>query len=137
MPNAAELHLAVFDAVQSQNFDKHRELYHPDTVYMVGDGVERKGAAVPLGAAETFTTAFPDLTITLRRQYLPSDAVSIIEYTFSGTHQGELEGIPATGKKIAVVACSVIEARDGKIVQERDYYDNMALMNQLGVTGTS
>jgi steroid delta-isomerase-like uncharacterized protein len=137
MPNAAEIHRAVFDAIPSQNFAKLRELYHPDTIYMTGDGAEQQGADFALGAAEAFTTAFPDLTIKLRRQYVPSHDVSIIEYTFSGTHKSELEGIPATGKKIAVIACSVIEVQDGKIVREHDYYDNMALMSQLGLNKTS
>ncbi|MDG5816005.1 ester cyclase [Chitinispirillales bacterium ANBcel5] len=136
MSDHAALHRAVFDAISSHDFDKLRELYHADTVYMVGDGVKRQGVNVPVDAARMFTGAFPDLTITIGNQYLPDEDVSIIEYTFSGTHKGDLEGIRATGKKIAVVACSIIVARNGKIVSESDYYDTMALMSQLGVTAT-
>jgi len=135
MANAAEIHRAVFEAIPARDFDRLRELYHPDTVYMVGDGVESQGVDVPVGAADTFTAAFPDLTITIRQQYCPRDDVSVIEYTFSGTHQGELEGIPATGREIAVVACSIAEVEDDRIVRERDYYDNLAVMSQLGVDG--
>jgi predicted ester cyclase len=61
--------------------------------------------------------------------------VSIVEYTFSGTDCGELEGIPATGRWILVGACSVVEVRVGRIHRERDYYDTLALMEQLGVGG--
>ena len=137
MQNAAELHRALFEAITSKDFDKIRELFHPDCIYMVGDGTERKGVEVPLNSAEMFTNAFPDLTIDIRRQYTPSDTLSITEYIFSGTHKGELEGTPATGKKIAVVACSVMKARDGRIIREHDYYDNMAIMSQLGLSGGS
>jgi steroid delta-isomerase-like uncharacterized protein len=133
MPNIAELHRTVYDAIPARDFDKLRELYHPDCVYRVGDGIEQNGVDVVLGVVDTFTTAFPDLTLTIERQYVPSDMVSIIEYTFAGTHKNELEGVPATGKKMKVVACSIIEVHGGKIVRERDYYDNMALMQQLGV----
>lgn len=133
MLDAAELHRALYQAITSKDFDMIGELYHPECIYMVGDGVEMRGADVPLGAVKAFTSALPDLSIDIRQQYLPKDGVSIVEYIFSGTHRGELEGIPATGKKVAVVACSIMEARDGKIVREHDYYDTMALMNQLGV----
>lgn len=33
-----------------------------------------------------------------------------------------------------VVACSIIDARNGKIAREHDYYDVMALMSQRGVS---
>jgi hypothetical protein len=34
-----------------------------------------------------------------------------------------------------VVACSVVEVHGGRIHRERDDYDNLALMEQLGVAG--
>lgn len=51
-----------------------------------------------------------------------------------GTHQGELDGIAATGRSIQLHGCNVIEVADGRIVREREYFDTMALMAQLGVT---
>lgn len=137
MPDIAKSHRAVFEAVQSQDFEKLRSLYHPDCIYVTGDGVEQSGADAPVRSAQTFVSAFPDLTIEVQQQYLSGDAVSIIEYTFAGTHSGQLEGIPATGKRMKVVACSIVEMRGAKIYRERDYYDNLALMEQLGVVDTS
>ncbi|QKT02792.1 ester cyclase [Ectothiorhodospiraceae bacterium 2226] len=91
--------------------------------------------AAVLAVVETFTTAFPDLAIEIRHQHLPSQSVSIVEYVFAGTHRGDLEGIPPTGRRMEVVACSVVEVREGRIGWERDYYDTLALMEQLGVAG--
>jgi steroid delta-isomerase-like uncharacterized protein len=136
MWNTSELHRGVYKAVQSQDLNRLREIYHPDCTYVTGDGVEQRGVDAVLASVAMFTSAFPDLEIEVRSQYLPSDTVSIVEYTFAGTHQGELDGIPATGMSMKVVACSVIEVRDGQIHRERDYYDNLALMNQLGVAAT-
>ncbi len=31
------------------------------------------------------------------------------------------------------MACNVVEARDGKIHRERDYFDTLSLMQQLGL----
>ena len=133
MKNTAELHRAVYEAVQSRDFERLREIYAADCSYTTGDGVEQSGVDAVLLTVHAFTSAFPDLEIRIRHQYMPSDTVSIVEYTFAGTHRGELEGIPATGKRIEVVACSVAEVREGQIHRERDYYDSLALMNQLGV----
>jgi steroid delta-isomerase-like uncharacterized protein len=133
MTDVAELHRAIYETINARDLGRLREIYHADCVYVTGDGVEQRGVDAVLHAVTTFTGAFPDLTIDVRRQHLAGDDVSIVEYAFAGTHRGELEGIPATGRAIEVVACSVVEVRDGRIVEERDYYDTMTLMTQLGV----
>jgi predicted ester cyclase len=57
----------------------------------------------------------------------------VIEFTASGTQTGELSGIPPTGRSVSADVCNVVEVRDGKIYREREYYDVMGLMQQLGV----
>ena len=47
---------------KSRNFERLGSLYHPDYVYMSGDGVEQKGAEAGVAVAETYTRAFPDMT---------------------------------------------------------------------------
>jgi steroid delta-isomerase-like uncharacterized protein len=133
MSDIAAVHRAVYEAVNARDLGRLREIYHADCVYVTGDGVEQRGVDAVLAAVSTFTGAFPDLAIEIRRQHIAGDDVSIVEYTFAGTHRGELEGIAATGKAIEVVACSVVEVRAGRIAEERDYYDTLALMTQLGV----
>jgi predicted ester cyclase len=58
---------------------------------------------------------------------------SVIEYTFRGTHHGPLEDLPPSGRAMAVVACSVLESKDGAIQRESDYFDRLALLEQLEV----
>lgn len=132
---AAQLHPGVFEAINNRDWNGLRDLYHPDLVYVTGDGDRQAGPDAPVGAAKMFVDAFPDLTVDVQRHHTTDDgSVSVIEYTFSGTHEGDLEGIPATGRRIEVVACSVSQASDGRIVEERDYYDTLAVMAQLGVS---
>lgn len=134
MVHAAELHRRLFDAIQSRDFATIQALYHPDCIYRVGDGIEQKGPESVIGDVRGFTTAFPDLTIEVRRQHEPSDDVSVIEYVFAGTHEGPLDTFQATGRRIDVVACSIVDAHGGHIAREHDYYDVMAMMSQLGLT---
>jgi predicted ester cyclase len=42
-------------------------------------------------------------------------------------------GIPATGKTISVEGCTIARMVNGKIVEERDFMDNMDFMKQLGL----
>lgn len=137
MVHAAELHRKLFDAIQSRDLSTIQALLHPDCIYRVGDGIEQEGPEAVIESVRAFTTAFPDLSIDVQRQFEPSDDVSIIEYVFSGTHRGQLETYPATGRRVEVVACSIIDAHDGQIAREHDYYDVMAMMGQLGVTDTA
>ena len=62
--------------------------------------------------------------------------MAVLECVNRGTHEAELEGIAGTGRRIAVPYCNIIETKDGKIVRERDYWDNLSLLRQLGVIDT-
>lgn len=131
MTTAADLHMAMFDAIQARDFNALRGLFDARSVHVSGDGVEKLGPDPLIAEVSMFTTAFPDLMITIRKKYVPNDAVSVIEYSFSGTHRGELEGLAPTGRKVAVVACSVLESDGGTIKREADYFDTTALLAQL------
>lgn len=95
--------------------------------------MERKGADAVVAICETYTTAFPDFSLEIRNQFSPSPGVSILEGTVRGTHKGHLHGIPATGRTVEFVFCHVVEVRDGKVHREREYYDGLSIMQQLGV----
>ena len=41
--------------------------------------------------------------------------------------------MPPTGRSGEVVACNVVEVRDGRIIREREYFDAFAIMSQLGL----
>ena len=61
----------------------------------------------------------------------------IVRWTGSGTHVGEVNGIPATGKKIAVDAISIHQLRDGKIAESWETWDTLGFLQQLGVVPTN
>jgi predicted ester cyclase len=53
--------------------------------------------------------------------------------TAYGTHEGELFGIPATGKQIRMSSIGIWRIRDGKIVEHWYEADNLGVLQQLGV----
>lgn len=83
--------------------------------------------------------AFPDLTFTHRHRLFEGD-VAAVEYTFSGTHKGALnfpEGtLEPTGRGITLECSSFLRvAEDGRIAEERRYYDLAGFLGQLGAKG--
>jgi predicted ester cyclase len=133
MPDAATIQREMFEAVERRDFERLRELIHPDYTYIGGDGVERAGAEAAVAVAEYYTTAFPDLSFEVRAGHAPSDDVAILELIARGTHTGPLGDVPPTGRSGEVVACNVGEVRDGRIIREREYFDTFAIMSQLGL----
>ncbi len=60
------------------------------------------------------------------------------EWTFEGTHTGALplpdgSEVPPTGKRLKIRGMELVQMRDGKIVVDNLYYDNMAVLAQLGL----
>jgi predicted ester cyclase len=134
--NAAELHRDMLDAVQRRDMQRLRSLFDPGYTFTGNDGTVSRGPDAGVANAEKYTSAFPDLTFTINQQHVVSPTVSVIEFTARGTHKGALEGIPATNRRAEVVVCNIIETRGDKVLNEREYFDALSLMRQLGVIGS-
>lgn len=57
----------------------------------------------------------------------------VCRFTASGTHQGEFMGIPLTEKRVTIMEIRIYSIIDGKIVECWGFFDQMGLMQQLGV----
>lgn len=123
---------AYTEAWNSRDFDRMRDLMHPDYTYTGGDGQEQKGPDAGMAVARMFASAFPDGRISIVSMKEAEDTV-FVEFIGRGTHNGELMGIAPTGKSITIPVCNVLEVRDGKIYREREYMDMATMMIQLGV----
>lgn len=56
----------------------------------------------------------------------------VVQYKIRGTHQGNLFGIPATGKSIDIDSVAIFELADGKIEDGWFMSEEVLLLNQLG-----
>jgi steroid delta-isomerase-like uncharacterized protein len=79
-----------------------------------------------------YRAAFPDLKLMIEDMISDGDKV-VTRWTSEGTHEGELMGIPATGKHISGGGISIDRLEDGKIVEDWTHWDNLGLLRQLGV----
>ena len=74
----------------------------------------------------------PDFTVEPIRIHHSDDAV-IEEAWVSGTHTGTYHGLPPTGRFVKVQVCGVYVFEEDRLVCERVYYDQLAVMLGLGV----
>jgi steroid delta-isomerase-like uncharacterized protein len=77
--------------------------------------------------------AFSDAHITLDDVIIRDDKV-VTRWTGRGTHDGDLMGIPATGKSVEFTGIRIFRVADGRIVEGWVDWDTFGLMRQLGRT---
>jgi steroid delta-isomerase-like uncharacterized protein len=123
------------DVMSEQNKDLVRRYY--DQVLNGGDldavvdyfADERTAAGVRKGCF-FFFQAFPDLHVSLDEFVAEGDRV-FLRSTMTGTHDGEFQGIPATGRHIAAESAEVFRIADGKFVGYWCMVNVAGLMHQL------
>ena len=79
-----------------------------------------------------FLAGFPDLSATVLDQIEEGDKV-VSRVAWSGTHTGELNGMPPTGRSFRSEAIYIDRLADGRIIERREINDMMGMMVQLGV----
>lgn len=80
-----------------------------------------------------YRSAFPDLRMEAE-DVLASGDKTVARVRATGTHRGELMGIPATGKHVDVQLIDIMRFDDAGLVREHwGVFDAMSMMQQLGV----
>lgn len=116
--------LAALDEVVSSTFHSQEQ------------DVEAAGVEVMREIIGAFWTAFPDGHLSIEHILAEGDKV-MTWATFTGTHLGQLEAIPPTGKKVAVKDVDLWRLEDGKIVETWTHFDMPGLLQQIGVLTTA
>jgi steroid delta-isomerase-like uncharacterized protein len=116
--------MAVCDAVFSADYIGHL----PGTPAPVC-GPREFGQLVQL-----YRTAFPDVHLTIEDVFAAGDRVAM-RWTSRGTNLGSMMGVPPTGRRIEIMGVSIFRIAQGKVVEEWEGFDTMALMQQLGAMG--
>lgn len=104
---------------------------HPDCVGH-DNSREWRGRGQAQAAAQAFFDAFSDLHIELVSLYVDGNTV-FQEWRFCGTHDGELMGIPATGRRAEGIGATVNEfGPDGLVRRSATYWDAAKLLQDIG-----
>ena len=141
MPDLIETQRAtVAEHIRAENAKEWPAVY--DT-FIDGDGSYYD--VVPLSARfegksgvrdfyQMIDAAFPDFRIVVTGEY-DTPGCSIREVKISGTHQGDYLGIPGSGKPMRIDLAAFFLFGTGadasRLVAERIYFDNDALLRQL------
>ncbi len=80
----------------------------------------------------TFFNAFPDLHFTIDNLVAEGNML-VARWTSTGKHTGELMGIAPTGKSVTVTGIAIDRFENGRSVENWIEFDQMGLMQQLGV----
>jgi steroid delta-isomerase-like uncharacterized protein len=75
---------------------------------------------------------FPDLRFRIDNITCEGDKV-VVRLNMEGIHKGEFQGIAPTGKRVKLGCLVELLFRDGKIVEDRPYFDRLGMLEQLGV----
>jgi steroid delta-isomerase-like uncharacterized protein len=120
------------DAFNAGDLDSAITVFAPNAI------VHNSGAPDPLNVegfkqfGGVFLTAFPGGQLTVEELIEENDKV-VSRVTYRGTHTGDMMGIPPTGKSVTVSATIIDQFANGKIVESWRLFDQMSMMQQLGV----
>ena len=83
-------------------------------------------------AIAMYRAAFPDSQVTFEEPFEGGDKV-VGRWSATGTHQGDLPGVPATGKRIAIRRITIYRLSEGRIVEAWEALDLLGMWQQLDV----
>lgn len=80
--------------------------------------------------------AVPDCRLDIRSKSVAEDGRVTVEWTFTGTHENDFPGMPASGNTFVLPGISLYTLDgDGLIILENVYWDMATLMAAAGVLG--
>ena len=87
------------------------------------------------GVKQFFTmnrAAFPDLRMEVQ-DLIASGGKVVVRGRFTGTHEGDFMGMPATGRSVDVQVIDILRFNDeGKVAEHWGLFDELRMMQQLG-----
>ncbi len=131
-----ERRLAVVrEHMESENrheFDVTLATFEHPRYELIATGEVYDGAEQVSEYYRSTRATFPDQRNENTVLHCADDSV-IAEFDLLGTHEGELRGVPATGRSFRARMCAIFEFEPGsdRIVCERVYFDQMTIAQQL------
>jgi len=123
----------IIAEIDAQNFSEVHGLLTQDVVFHFPGGItlDRQQA---VDNERMFAVGFPDASRSIDQLFAEGDLVALRE-TFRGTHNGEFQGIPASGRKVELTANVIYRIADNKIAEiwaEADIGSFVALLQEPG-----
>ena len=109
------------------------EVYSPDSVIFGRHipAAQRRGTEGFKDYGRVLRAAFPDIQIIDQAAVTEGD-YQAFRWTFHGTHDGPMFGVPPTGRKASIEGYDILHIRDGKIIEAWIEQDMIGLLQQIG-----
>jgi len=128
--NKALAKRAFEELLSGGRFELAEQLYAKD---FVNHGIHREiSLAEDQAALKGWHEAFPDVVIVPEKLIAEGDLVTIY-WIARGTNTGTGNGLPATGKKVEQAGITIWRIVNGKIKDEWSAFDQLSMMQQLGL----
>ncbi|MBH8564026.1 ester cyclase [Nostoc sp. CENA67] len=125
--------LQMYKTFDQGNLEQAQEFLAPNFVaYIPGTSEPLNREAFIQSVLMVFHSAFPDGHHTFADVIAETEKV-VTRGTFTGTHSGELLGIPPTGKQITIPFFHIDRIVDDKLVEHWGQSDLLSLMQQVGI----
>ena len=134
---STETNKATVRRMIEQVWNEHRldlieEFFSEDIIQHVAGYPSSSGLEAIREATAMGLNAFPDQQITIEGEIAEGDTVAA-HWTATGTHKGEIFGIPPTGKQFTHAGMTFYRLANARIVETWFLADYLGLMQQLGV----
>jgi hypothetical protein len=133
---AFEKGTATFNA---HDLEKFKEVLADDVTFKAPGGINGEGKAACAAFFGSWISAFPDARVDVRAVHIIDD-VAIEEGIFMGTQSGVLSSpngdIPPTNRSVRVDYIQVLRFHGGKHVSFNLIFDQMTMLEQLGLVPT-
>jgi predicted ester cyclase len=114
----------VVDELISEHFVDHVEM----------PGLVGSGRARYLNSVRLIHDGFSDYHEEI--EFVVADEDKAVSYVrITGTHDGDLMGLPPTGHRIDIRSIGILRFADGQVIERWGIGDSLAQMQQLGVLG--
>lgn len=117
------------DAIDRQDWTTAKQMTAPGVrVRMGGQDMDLDGW---LAQGQGFYAAFPDGRHEVAETVIDGDRIAV-RGVWRGTHRGPFQGIPASGRAVAIDMMMVDRFVEGRLVQRAGLFDAVALLQQIG-----
>ena len=108
------------------------EAFTPDGVLIefARPGARLEGREAIANHTQAYVDAMPDCVLDIRGVH-ESNGITTLEWTFRGTHTGDIPNFPAQGEHIHLDGVSVLVMEGELVKEERVYWDAATLFGLL------
>ncbi len=128
--NKATFHTVV-EALNKGDIDGMLAQCTPDYQWHGPGGQEKEGLDAMREMLEGYLGAFPGLEMRVHELLADGDK-TISRFTITGKHTGPLGPIAASGNAINLGGIAIVRYEGGKMAEEWENFDELAMMQQVG-----